>query len=220
MIRKTALVASVLCTVLVASGLTACHVSIGNEPPKAAPPAPPPPPPPPPPAPEPTPAPAPEPAPAPAPEPAPASKVESKGGAIHLPGAIVFDFDKSTLKAGSGSEAVLDQLKQFLAENDKKIATVRIEGHTDNQGTPDHNLELSGQRALTIKKWLVDHGIAEGRLIAVGFGQTRPVVPNTTEENKAQNRRSEFRIAEAYDKSGKATRYLGQDPLGGGKEFK
>jgi OOP family OmpA-OmpF porin len=219
MIRKTALVASILVTALAAGGLPGCKVSIGDEPAKAAPPPPPP-------APAPAPAPAPEPAPAPAPEPekaaepAPASKVESKGGAIHLPGAIVFDFDKSTLKTGSGSEAVLEQLKQFLTENDKKIATVRVEGHTDNQGAADHNLELSGQRALTIKKWLVDHGIDASRLVAVGFGQTKPVVPNTTEENKAQNRRTEFRIAEAYDKAGKPTRYLGQDPLGGGKEFK
>jgi outer membrane protein OmpA-like peptidoglycan-associated protein len=143
-----------------------------------------------------------------------------KGGSLKLPGNIVFDTDQSSLKAGSGSDVVLGQLKQYLVENDKKLAVLRIEGHTDNQGTAEHNLELSGQRALTIKKWLVDNGIDAKRLLAVGFGQDKPVAPNTTEDGRAQNRRTEFKIAETYDKKGKAVKYLGADPLGGGKEFK
>jgi len=150
----------------------------------------------------------------------PAGKVEQKGGSIQLPGNIVFDTDKATLKPGSGSEVVLDQLKQFLVENEKKIAKIRIEGHTDNQGTPDHNLELSGQRALTIKKWLVANGIDEKRLVATGFGQDKPIAPNDKEEGRAQNRRTEFKIAETFDKKGKPRAYLGLPVLGGGKEFK
>ena len=52
-----------------------------------------------------------------------------------------------------------------------------------------------------------------------GFCQTKPVAPNTTEEGRAQNRRTEFHVAELFDKKGKASKYLGGDPLGGGKEF-
>jgi OOP family OmpA-OmpF porin len=223
MIRKTALVASILAATLAAS---ACKVQMstksGDDPPPPAPaPA--------------VPAPAAEPAPAdttpPAPQAAPSvaepkqpaapvGKVEQKGAAIQLPGNIVFDFDKATLTPNSGSDVVLGQLKDFLVENDKKIATLRIEGYTDNQGTADHNLELSGQRALTIKKWLMQNGIAENRLIAVGFGQDKPVAPNTTDEGRAQNRRTEFKVAEIYNKRGKVEKYLGGDRLGGGKEFK
>jgi OOP family OmpA-OmpF porin len=157
-----------------------------------------------------------------APAPAPAGKVEEKGGALHLPGDIVFDTDKATLKAGSGSEVVLGQLKEYLEQNEKKVAVLRIEGHTDNTGADATNLELSGQRALTVKKWLIENGIAEARLLAVGYGSSKPIAPNTTDEGRAQNRRTEFHIAETFDKAGKAKPYLGLNPLGKppGKEFK
>lgn len=231
MIRKTAVVASVLAAVLAVGGsLSGCKVQVaahtGDEPPAPKPAPPPPAPAPAPKAEEPKPAPPPAPAPAKPPETKPPevkaapSKIVQKGDSLQMPGNIVFDTDKATLKAGSGSEVVLEDLKQFLIENDKKISTIRIEGYTDNQGKPDHNLELSGQRALTIKKWLVDHGIDAKRVIAVGFGQDKPVAPNTTEEGKAQNRRTEFKIAQVFDKKGKVVKYLGGDPLGGGKEFK
>jgi len=226
MLRKSA--CFIISAALTAGALSGCHVQVstraGDDPPPPKPAAPAP-------APAPavaTPAPAPKPATpppmaeppkTPAPEPKP-SKVVQKGGALSMPGAIVFDTDKSTLKEGSGSDVVLEDLKQFLTENEKKISVIRIEGHTDNQGTADHNLELSGQRALTIKKWLVAHGIEEGRLIAVGFGQNKPVAPNTTDDGRAQNRRTEFHVAKTFDKHGKPTNYMGADPLGGGKEFK
>lgn len=225
MIRKTALVASILSGALAASAVSGCTVKMesktGDDPP---------------PAPAPAPAPTPEPAPAETAPPAPVEaphaaeptkpkepvgKVEQKGAAIQLPGNIVFDFDKATLTPNSGSEEVLEQLKNFMIENDKKLATLRVEGYTDNQGTPEHNLELSGQRALTIKRWLTSHGIDEKRVIAVGFGQDKPVVPNTTDENRAKNRRTEFKVAQIFDKKGKPQIYLGgKDALGGGKEFK
>jgi OOP family OmpA-OmpF porin len=226
MIRKTALVASILSGALAASAVSGCTVKVNSadDPPPA------------PSAPAPAPAPTPE-----APPPAetaappgeaphaaepskpaePVGKVEQKGAAIQLPGNIVFDFDKATLTPNSGSEAVLEQLKNFMVENEKKLAVLRIEGYTDNQGTAEHNLELSGQRALTIKKWLIAHGIDEKRLLAVGFGQDKPVKPNTTDENRAANRRTEFKVAAIYDKKGKPQIYLGgKDMFAGGKEFK
>ncbi len=226
MIRKTAVL--VLSTALSASVVVGCH---HHEKPANTPATPPPaPPPPPPPAATTPPAAtaAPAPAPAPAPEPAAAPKLPvlkgppkttQKGGVVTLPGAIVFESGKATIQIGSGSDEVLADLRQFLVDNAKKIALLRIEGHTDNTGTTEGNLELSGQRALTIKKWLIDNGIDAGRLVAVGFGQTKPIADNKTEEGRAKNRRTEFHVAEIFDKKGKPSKYLGGNILGGGKEF-
>ncbi len=151
----------------------------------------------------------------PAPTPAPASNVTVKGDSVNIPGNIVFDSGKATLKEGAGSEVVLEQLKQFLDTN-PQVTLLRVEGHTDNVGQDAANLSLSGERALTIKKWLVDKGIKKERLIAVGFGETRPVADNGTDAGRAQNRRTEFKIAEL-----KGKKYLGMDPAGppGGKVY-
>jgi OOP family OmpA-OmpF porin len=132
---------------------------------------------------------------------------------ITLPGAIEFETGKATFKAGGTSEQTLAQLKQFLDEN-PRITKLRIEGHTDNVGSAAANETLSGERALTIKKFLVEKGVDKARLLAIGFGQSRPIADNSTEEGRAKNRRTEFRIAEL---SGKA--YLGRDATGGGKVF-
>jgi OOP family OmpA-OmpF porin len=136
-----------------------------------------------------------------------------KGDSVQIPGQIEFDTGKATFKAGGGSEAVVDQLKIFLDQN-PKVTKLRIEGHTDNVGTPDTNQTLSGQRALTVKNAAIAKGVKKERLLAVGFGQNKPIGDNTTEEGRAKNRRTEFRIAEIGGK-----KYLGLDPTGGGKVF-
>lgn len=183
--------------------------------------APPPPPPPPPPAttdpaPAPTPAPAAAtatatPTPAPAPATDPNAKPVLKKDKLEIPGQIVFENASAVLKPES--DAAISQLKQYLDET-PRVTKLRIEGHTDNSGTAAANETLSGQRALAVKAALVAKGISKDRLIAVGFGQTKPIADNTTEEGKAKNRRTEFHVAEL---SGK--KYLGLDPAGGGKVF-
>jgi OOP family OmpA-OmpF porin len=231
MVRKSALRLCLLGLAIGMPVLSSCHASLQAGASSSASDAPPPPPPPPPPPAATAPAPAPEataattastsdqttPAPAatPAAEPAqPASgQVEVKDGTIRIPGNIVFETGKATLQPGAGSEAVLEQLKAYL-DKTPKVTKLRIEGHTDNVGQADANLELSGQRALTVKKWLVEHGIAKDRLIATGFGMTRPIADNSTEEGRAQNRRTEFKIAELFKK-----RYLNRPLDGGGKVF-
>jgi OOP family OmpA-OmpF porin len=132
---------------------------------------------------------------------------------VTIPGQIEFETGSAALKAGSESEKTIDQLKKFLDEN-PRVSKLRIEGHTDNVGQAEANMTLSGQRALTIKTVLVAKGIKKGRLVAVGFGQTRPIADNSSEEGKAKNRRSEFRIAELNGK-----KWMGQPADGGGKVF-
>jgi len=207
MFGKSAFVIA-LASAVVVPALSGCQASFhaGSEP-AAAPttPAPPPPPPPPPPA-ETA-------APAPTTPPPPPPAVVVKGDSVQIPGQIEFDTGKATFKAGGGSEAVVDQLKIFLDQN-PKVTKLRIEGHTDNVGTPDSNQTLSGQRALTVKNAAIAKGVKKERLLAVGFGQNKPIGDNTTEEGRAKNRRTEFRIAEIGGK-----KYLGLDPTGGGKVF-
>ena len=207
MFGKSAFVIALASAALVAPALSGCHASFqaGSEP-AAAPTTPAPPPaPPPPPA---TVAPAPPP-----PAPAAPAAVVVKGDSVQIPGQIEFDTGKATFKAGGGSDAVVDQLKIFLDQN-PKITKLRIEGHTDNVGTPDANIALSGARALTVKNAAVAKGVAKTRLLAVGFGQSKPIGDNTTEEGRTKNRRTEFRIAEIGGK-----KYLGLDPTGGAKVF-
>lgn len=101
---------------------------------------------------------------------------------------INFDVDKATLRPES--MGTLNQIKRILTDNpDLKF---EIDGHTDNTGTPAHNMTLSQQRADVVKAQLVAMGIDAGRLSTKGFGDTKPIAPNTTAEGKANNRRVEF----------------------------
>jgi OmpA-OmpF porin, OOP family len=146
--------------------------------------------------------------------PVPTGDAVAKGDSILLPGNIVFQSGKAVLEATPGNEAVLDQLKRYLDKN-PNVTVMRIEGHTDNVGSTDGNLKLSGERALAIKVALIAKGVAADRLMAVGFGASKPVADNATDAGRAQNRRTEFKIALLFKKP-----YRGLNPLGGGTEFK
>jgi outer membrane protein OmpA-like peptidoglycan-associated protein/Tol biopolymer transport system component len=103
---------------------------------------------------------------------------------------VFFDFDKNELKQESFVE--LDKLADLL----KKNPTVKIEisGHTDNKGDKKYNLTLSQKRAESVVNYLVQKGIVAARLVAKGYGDTMPIAPNDTEENKAKNRRTEVKV--------------------------
>lgn len=217
MLQSSRFMAVLLGVAIAVPAAVGCNASAsfkaGGEEAKAPPPPPPPPPPP---------AATTEPAPAPAPAPSastppattpPATDAKPvvKKDRLEIPGQIVFESGKAVLKPES--EAGINQLKQYLDET-PRVTKLRIEGHTDNVGSPEANETLSGQRALAIKAALIAKGIAKERLLAVGFGQSKPIADNATEEGKAKNRRTEFRIAELGGK-----KYLGLDPAGGGKVF-
>ncbi len=154
-----------------------------------------------------TPAPTPTPTPTPAATPAAAPVVADANGKIPIPGNIVFQTGKDVLLPES--YPVLDQVKTYLDQN-PTVTQMRIEGHTDNQGDPKMNLKLSGARAEAVVAYLTGKGVAPTRLIAVGFGDTKPLVPNTSPDNMAQNRRVEFHIA-----TSRGVALRGQRPDGG-----
>jgi len=90
------------------------------------------------------------------------------------------------------SKVELQQLVAFLKNNPR--LSIEVAGHTDDVGGDNENLELSRQRAKSVAKYLAESGAAKSRLNAIGYGETKPKVPNTTEENRRQNRRIEWRI--------------------------
>lgn len=92
-----------------------------------------------------------------------------------------------------------------------RIKRVEVQGHTDNSGTPEHNQGLSLQRAEAVRKWLSDHGVTADRLVAKGYGQSKPLVPNVTAANKAKNRRVQLMILAQDEEPAKAPDRL---PLG------
>jgi OOP family OmpA-OmpF porin len=106
-----------------------------------------------------------------------------------VPDPIVFE--TGTAKIKPESESALNHVKTYL-ETKTFISLLRIEGHTDNQGNKEKNQKLSEQRALAIAKWLINKGIDCKRLVAVGFGDTKPIAENATPEGRNQNRRTVF----------------------------
>ena len=88
----------------------------------------------------------------------------------------------------------LDRVINFMNKN--PAIKVEIDGHTDSVGSEAYNMRLSQARARAVVEYLVKHGINRDRLVAKGFGEGKPVAPNTTPEGRAKNRRVEFRILE------------------------
>lgn len=103
---------------------------------------------------------------------------------------VFFDFDRSFLKNESNVE--LDKLVVYLAQNKKM--KIEIGGHTDNQGSDSYNQKLSLDRAKAVYDYLISKGISSDRMTYKGYGATQPIESNATEEGRAQNRRTEFKI--------------------------
>jgi outer membrane protein OmpA-like peptidoglycan-associated protein len=128
---------------------------------------------------------------------------------IYIEGKIVFDSDKDTIRVAQ-SEKVLMTLLAFAMEH-PEVTLLRIEGHTDDRASDEYNQDLSARRALRVADWLVDHGVDNTRLLAVGFGKTRPIAPNTRADGRQENRRTEFHVAEVNGRP-----FITKDPANGG----
>ena len=101
-------------------------------------------------------------------------------------------FQQSTAIILEKSHSELDRLARILSDNPG--LEIRIEGHTDNVGKAEDLLLLSEKRALAIREFLIGKGIASYRITTEGHGPKYPVSANTTEEQRALNRRVEVRI--------------------------
>ncbi len=142
-----------------------------------------PPPPPPPPEPEPEPEP-----------PKPPPRVEVRDNKIEIREKIQFEYNKAEIKEVSFD--LLAEIAKVIKEN-PHIKKIQIEGHASSDGADDYNLRLSDRRANAVMKHLVDvGGIPKEALIAKGFGETKPIADNETEEGREKNRRVEFNIVE------------------------
>ncbi|HEY4797959.1 MAG TPA: OmpA family protein, partial [Bacteroidia bacterium] len=103
---------------------------------------------------------------------------------------IFFDFDKSTLRPESTAE--LERLIKLLG--DVPSMKIEIGGHTDSKGADEYNMKLSGSRAQAVVDYLAAHGIDKSRLTSKGYGKTKPIATNDTDEGRQLNRRTEFEI--------------------------
>ena len=103
---------------------------------------------------------------------------------------VFFDTDSYALMPESYSE--LDRLVALMEQNPK--LRISLEGHTDSEGSDRGNQLLSERRAASVQAYLVDAGISSDRLEARGYGQSRPIADNSSEEGRQQNRRTELRI--------------------------
>ena len=113
-------------------------------------------------------------------------------GAINLimPGNITFPTAQASIRADFYPvlDAVADVLKEY------KNTTISVSGHTDNVGADAYNMKLSQDRANSVASYLVNRGVASGRVSAAGYGKSSPIASNSSEAGRSQNRRVEVRI--------------------------
>ena len=103
---------------------------------------------------------------------------------------IFFDVNKYDIK--NESQVELDEVVGLMKEN--PTVKIEISGHTDNVGKPIDNQKLSENRAKSVVTYLTAKGIDAKRLLFKGFGDTKPISDNKTEEGKAKNRRTELKV--------------------------
>jgi outer membrane protein OmpA-like peptidoglycan-associated protein len=115
---------------------------------------------------------------------------EGEGILVKFDSGILFDTDKYALKPEA--QANLQKLAVSLQNNPE--TNITIIGHTDNTGTDAHNMDLSVQRAESVKSFIAADNVAASRLQTIGKGETEPIADNTTTAGRAQNRRVEITI--------------------------
>ncbi len=112
---------------------------------------------------------------------------------IVIKGTIHFGTNNADLRPDG--EEILDEVADLLAKH-PELRKLRVEGHTDNRGSAERNLQLSKARAASVVAYLVKSGVEPSRLESEGYGSTQPLVPNMTPAQRAKNRRVAFKILE------------------------
>lgn len=128
--------------------------------------------------------------------PDPGRKVVVTKDKIVIIDKVHFETSKATIRPDSFD--ILNEVVEVL-EDHPHIEALRIEGHTDSRGRKAFNDKLSQQRADSVRKYLIDKGIAPSRLTAKGYGPSTPIDTNDTAEGRANNRRVEFTILTGED---------------------
>lgn len=101
-------------------------------------------------------------------------------------------FVQSKPEFAEGTTKELDKLVQLMEDNPE--IEIELSGHTDNQGDEEKNMQLSEQRAEAVKNYLISKGIKADRIKSRGYGSTKPLASNNSEETRQQNRRVEYKI--------------------------
>ncbi len=115
--------------------------------------------------------------------------VDSFGCPVQLYLRVSMEYGKQTLEPGALGLSDVDRIGRLLADN--PLAHAVIEGHTDNRGSTQDNLQLSQQRAEVLKERIVQkYHVAPERIVAQGYGDARPMVSNATEQGRSRNRRA------------------------------
>jgi len=114
-----------------------------------------------------------------------------KKNIIRIGKQIQFEFNSATIKPQS--YVILDSVADVII-NHPEIQLVEIQGHTDDKGTDEYNMQLSQSRADSVRDYLVSAGVEPDKLVAKGYGKTKPIAPNVTSAGRAKNRRVEFHI--------------------------
>jgi outer membrane protein OmpA-like peptidoglycan-associated protein len=121
------------------------------------------------------------------------SKLRVEEEQIVILDKVYFEFNKAAIKPES--YGLLDEVATTILAN-PRLTKIEIAGHTDNKGNDAYNMELSDQRAAEVRKYLIQKGVDASRLSSHGYGETRPLMDNKTEEGRSLNRRVEFNILE------------------------
>lgn len=111
--------------------------------------------------------------------------------AIQLQGV---NFETNSDRLLPGAEQILDDAAASLVRN--PTIHVEVAGHTDSQGAADYNEGLSERRAITVRDYLIGHGVSADRMTVKGYGEAEPIADNSTAAGRAQNRRVVLRITE------------------------
>ncbi|ENU33658.1 OmpA family protein [Acinetobacter parvus] len=108
-----------------------------------------------------------------------------EGWSLGLPERLLFDFNKADIKPEQGQK--INRLAKQLNKYD--LHKLKIVGHTDDIGHPEYNQKLSEERAQSVASIFVQQGFKQNDLTVLGRGSSQPFVPNTSDENRANNRR-------------------------------